>query len=183
MGLGEIVRAAVESLPILTMYGNLARGYSITLADELSMNSGNGVKRCFLYGFLIAMGIWLMGSLSGCAETRSLLAQRRYGPSTPGGYYVRLDPAMLHLAHYLSASLTVTVEDAAGKPADDVLVRFTHAQGEVKTASDLTQNGKVVATYLPPPGSDAFHSDFVIVSVEDVKVPVFIDIVPAVYGR
>lgn len=141
------------------------------------------MKRWSLYGLLIAMGLWLMVSMSGCAEAKGLFAQRRYGPSKPGGYYVRLDPAMLHLAHYRSASLTVTVEDAAGKPVDDVLVRFTHAQGEMKTASNLTQDGKVVGTYLPPPGSDAFHSDYVVVSVEDVEVPVFIDIVPAVYGR
>lgn len=147
------------------------------------MSRGRGVKRWCLDGVFIAMGLWLMVSLSGCAEAKVLFAQRRYGPSTPGGYYVRLDPAMLHLAHYRSASLTVTVEDAAGQPVDDVLVRFTHAQGEVKTASNLTQNGVVVGTYAPPPGSDAFHSDFVIVSVEDVEVPVFIDIVPAVYGR
>lgn len=136
-----------------------------------------------LYGVLTVMGIGLLVSLSGCAKTKMLGAQRRFGPSTPGGYYVRLDPAMIHLEHYRSAPLTVTVEDAAGQPADDVLVRFTHAQGEVTTKSNLTQDGTVDATYTPPPGSDAFHADFVIVSVEDVKVTVFIDVVPAVYGR
>jgi hypothetical protein len=147
------------------------------------MSRGGGVKLWPLYGVLIVLGGCLTASLSGCAETKLLVAQRRFGPSTPGGYYVRLDPAMVHVEHYLSAPLTVTVEDAAGQPVDDVLVRFTHAQGQVKTASNLTQNGTVAGTYTPPPGSDALHADFVIVSVEDIKVTVFIDIVPAVYGR
>ena len=136
-----------------------------------------------VYGALIMMGFGLMTSLLGCAGANVLSAQRRYGPSTPGGYYVRVDPATIHMTHNQPAPLTVTVEDAAGQPVDDVLVHFTPSQGQLATASNLTQNGVVTATYTAPSGGDATHSAFVIVKVDDVEVTVFVDIVPAVFGR
>jgi hypothetical protein len=136
-----------------------------------------------LYGVLIVMGMWLMISLFGPAEAGILSAQRRYGPSTPNGYYVRLEPTVIHMAHHQPSPVTVTVEDAAGQPVDDVLVRFTPSQGQVAMASNLTRNGVVSGTYTAPTGIDVSHSAFVIVRVEDVEVTVFIDIVPAVFGR
>lgn len=136
-----------------------------------------------VYGALIVMGIGLMIALFGCSGAGMLSAQRRAGPSTPGGYYVRVEPAVIHMAHNQPAPLTVTVEDAAGQPVDDVLVHFTPAQGQVVTASTLTRNGVVSATYTAPAGSDASHTAFVMVRVENVEVTVFVDIVPAVFGR
>ena len=141
------------------------------------------MKRWFLDGVLIVMMSGLMILLFNCAEAGMFTAQRRYGPSTPNGYYMRLEPSVIKMAHYKPSPLTVTVEDAAGQPVDDVPVRFAPSQGQVITASNLTRHGKVVGTYTAPTGSDVFPSAYVIVSVEDVEVTVFIDIVPAVFGR
>jgi hypothetical protein len=77
----------------------------------------------------------------------------------------------------------VTVEDAAGQPTDDVLVGFVPSEGTVTTGASRTRGGTVTGTFTVATGSDSPRTAFVIVTVEDVEVTVFIDIVPAVVGR
>jgi hypothetical protein len=75
------------------------------------------------------------------------------------------------------------VEDAAGQPTDDVLVRFVPSEGTLTTETSRTRGGTVTGTFAVATGSDSPRTAFVIVTVEDVEVTVFIDIVPAVVGR
>jgi uncharacterized repeat protein (TIGR01451 family) len=81
------------------------------------------------------------------------------------------------------AQLTVAVENAAGQPVDDVLVTFTPSEGMVTTGSSATRGGTVVGTFTAAPGSDSPRTAFLVVTVENVEVTVFVDIVPAVFGR
>jgi hypothetical protein len=87
------------------------------------------------------------------------------------------------MIHTQRPSLTVTVEDAAGQPVDDVLVRFAPSEGSIATGTSQTRGGTVTGLYTAPTGSDSPRTAFVIVTVEDTEVTVFIDIVPAVFGR
>jgi hypothetical protein len=41
----------------------------------------------------------------------------------------------------------------------------------------------VVGTFAAAPGSDSPRTAFLVAAIEDVEVTVFIDIVPAVFGR
>jgi hypothetical protein len=79
--------------------------------------------------------------------------------------------------------ITVAVEQAAGQPVDDVLVTFTPSEGTLTTGSSRTRGGTVVGTFTAAPGSDSPRTAFLVVTIEDVEVTVFIDIVPAVFGR
>ena len=87
------------------------------------------------------------------------------------------------MAHTQRARVTVTVEDAKGQPVDDALVRFTPSEGRVATDTSHTRGGVVMGTFAAATGSDGPRTAFVIVTVEDVDITVFIDIVPAVFGR
>jgi hypothetical protein len=51
------------------------------------------------------------------------------------------------------------------------------------TGTSRTRGGSVTGTFTVATGSDNPRTAFVIVTVEDVEVTVFIDIVPAVVGR
>ena len=75
------------------------------------------------------------------------------------------------------------VENAAGQLVDDVLVTFTPSEGALATGSSRTRGGTVVGTFTAAPGSDSPRTAFLVVTVEDVEVTVFIDIVPVVFGR
>jgi hypothetical protein len=108
---------------------------------------------------------------------------RRYGPTTPGGYYMRVRPSTFTMSHTQHVPVTVTVEDAAGQPVDDVLVSFAPSEGEVTTGTSRTRGGEVTATYTAATGSDAPRTVVVVVTVENVEATIFIDIVPAVFGR
>jgi len=66
---------------------------------------------------------------------------------------------------------------------DDVLVTFTPSEGTLTTGSSYTRGGTVVGTFTAAPGSDSPRTAFLVVTVEDVEVTVFIDLVPAVFGR
>jgi hypothetical protein len=87
------------------------------------------------------------------------------------------------MSHTQRPSLTVTVEDASGQFAEDVLVRFLPSEGTITTGTSRTRGGTVTGMYTASTGSDSPRTAFVIVTVEDVEVTVFIDIVPAVFGR
>ena len=101
----------------------------------------------------------------------------------PSAHYVRVTPSSLYMSHTQRPSFTVTVEDASGQPADDVLVRFAPSEGTITTGTSHTRGGTVTGMYTVTTGSDSPRTVFVIVTVEDVEVTVFIDIVPVVFGR
>ena len=87
------------------------------------------------------------------------------------------------MSHNQRARVTVHVEDAAGQPVNDVLVTFTASEGRMVADASHTRDGEITGDFTVATGSDSPRTAFVIVAVEDVKVTVFIDIVPAVYGR
>lgn len=133
---------------------------------------------------LCLAGLLAWGALSSAAPGRlAQVAGQRYGPSTPGGYYVRVEPRSVTMAHNQRQQLTVTVENAAGQPVDDVLVTFTPSEGAVTTGSSHTRGGTVVGTFTAAPGSDSPRTAFLVVTVENVEVTVFLDLVPVVFGR
>jgi hypothetical protein len=110
-------------------------------------------------------------------------ASRRYGPTTPSGYYVRVTPSLLTMSYSQQRRLSVMVEDAAGRPVDGVLVTFAPSEGTVLTTTSRTRGGVVTGTYTPGAGGDRPRTAFITITVEDLEVTVFIDIVPAVFGR
>jgi hypothetical protein len=138
----------------------------------------------WLAGTLVCLG-WLAGSVAlGASQGQRLpTAGHRYGPTTPGGYYVRVEPRAVTMAHTQRPQLTVAVENAAGQPMEDVLVTFTPSEGAFTTSSSRTRGGTVVGTYVAASGSDSPRTAFLVATVEDVEVTIFIDIVPAVFGR
>jgi hypothetical protein len=146
----------------------------------------HGTKSLRLFGlcFLVGLGYW-GGWLAPACSGRDLLpdAGRRYGPTTPGGYYVRITPSALTMAHMQQPPVVVTVEDDAGQPIDDILVSFLPSEGTVVTETSHTRSGTVTGTFTAATGSDSPRTAFVVVTVENVEVTVFIDIVPAVFGR
>jgi hypothetical protein len=138
----------------------------------------------FVTGMLVCLG-WLAWSVAlsvsqGCG---SQIAGHRYGPTTPGGYYVRVAPRAVTMAYMQRPQLTVAVENAAGQPVEDVLVTFTPSEGTFTTSSSRTRGGTVVGTFVAASGSDSPRTASLVAAVEDVAVTVFIDIVPAVFGR
>jgi len=79
--------------------------------------------------------------------------------------------------------ITVAAENAAGQPLDEVLVTFTPSEGTLTTGSSRTRGGTVVGIFTAASGSDNPRTASLVVAVENVEVTVFIDIVPAVFGR
>ena len=135
-------------------------------------------------GFLLCLAcwvLWLTPDLSHGGLLRD--AGHRSGPTTPSGYYVRVKPSALTMAHTQQPPVVVTVEDATGQLVDDVLVRFVPSEGAIVTETSHTRGGTVTGTFAAAAGSDSPRTAFVIVTVENVEVTVFIDIVPAVFGR
>jgi hypothetical protein len=133
---------------------------------------------------LVCLG-WLAWSVApGASQGRGpQISGHRYGPTTPGGYYVRVEPRAVTMAHTQRPQITVAVENAAGQPVEDVLVTFTPSEGTFTTSSSRTRGGTVAGTFVAASGSDSPRTAFVVAAVEDVEVTVFIDIVPAVYAR
>jgi len=127
------------------------------------------------------LALWLLPALShaGLFSPRA----HYYGPTTPSGYRVRVEPQAVTLSHSQHQPIHVTVENEAGQPIDGVAVRFRASEGSVATDSPETQGGTVTGTFAAATGSDQPRTVFVVVTVENVKVTVFIDIVPAVFGR
>lgn len=108
---------------------------------------------------------------------------RRYGPTTPGGYAVRVLPHATTMAHSQRRAIEVYVETPDGVPADGVAVRFRSSEGKVTQDQNETRDGLAAGEFEVSPGSDQPRTAFIVVSVENVDITVFIDIVPAVFGR
>lgn len=108
---------------------------------------------------------------------------RQYGPTTPGGYAVRVSPHVATMAHSQRRAIEVYVETSDGKPADGVAVRFQPSEGVVTQDHSETQDGLAAAQFEVSPGSDQPRTATIVVSVENIDITVFIDIVPAVFGR
>ena len=135
-------------------------------------------------GMLVCLGWLAWGVVPSASQGRvSQTSGHRYGPTTPGGYYVRVAPRAVTMSHIQRPQLTVAVENAAGQPVDDVLVTFTPSEGTFTTDSSRTRGGNVVGTFAAAAGSDSPRTAFLVATVEDVEVTIFIDMVPAVVGR
>ena len=107
-----------------------------------------------------------------------------YGQDGGQGYRLRVEPGTLTMRHTERPRLIVTVEDAAGRPVDDVKVDFTVSEGVLTPdGSSHTQDGRVTAVFTPAYGGDNPRRAFVVVAAAGVDVTVFIDIVPAIHGR
>lgn len=127
---------------------------------------------------------WLCCLASAQSDVDQAFAgSRKYGPTTPSGYYVRVAPSLLTMSHSQQRRLSVMVEDAAGRPVDGVLVTLAPSEGTVVTTTSRTRGGVVTGTYTPGVGGDRPRTAFITVTVEDLEVTVFIDIVPAVFGK
>jgi hypothetical protein len=129
------------------------------------------------------MGILLGLSQFAWGAGPSVSQGRRYGPTTSGGYYVRVEPRAITMANNQNPRVTVAVENAAGQPVDEVLVTFAPSEGTLTTGSSQTRGGTVVGTFTAAPGSDNPRTAFLVVTVDNVEVTIFIDITPAVFGR
>jgi hypothetical protein len=127
------------------------------------------------------LALWLLPALSHAGLFSS--QARYYGPTTPSGYRVRVEPQAVTLSHSQRQPIHVTVENEAGQPVDGIPVQFRASEGNVTTDNYETQGGTVIGTFAAATGSDQPRTVFVVVTVENVKVTVFIDIVPAVFGR
>ena len=100
------------------------------------------------------------------------------------GYRLHVEPGLLTMQHTERPRLTVAVEDASGRPVDDVQVDFTASEGVLTPdGSNRTRDGRVTGTFTPAYGGDNPRRAFVVVSAAGREVTVFIDIVPAVHGR
>ena len=126
---------------------------------------------------------WMVRCLAaglGCLAFAALV----YAQDGVSGYRLRVDPGTLTMRHTERPRLTVAVEDASGQPVDDVQVDFTVSEGALTPdGSSRTQDGRVTGTFTPAFGGDDPRRAFVVVSAAGHEVTVFIDIVPAVYGR
>lgn len=122
-------------------------------------------------------------TLSMSQGQASQTAGKKYGPTAPGGYYVRVTPRAITMSHIQRPQVTVAVENAAGQPVDDVLVTFMPSEGTLTTDSSRTRGGTVVGTFTAAAGSDSPRTVFLVATVENIEVTIFIDIVPAVVGR
>ena len=138
----------------------------------------------FVANKLICLG-WLALSVAlsmnqGCSPR---LVGDRYGPTMPGGYYVRVVPRAVTMGYIQRRQLTVAVEDAAGQPVEDVLVTFRPSEGTFTTGGSRTRGGTVVGTFVAAESSDSPRTAFLTATVEDVAVTIFINIVPMIYQR
>ena len=107
-----------------------------------------------------------------------------HGQDGSPGYRLRVESGTLTMRHTERPRLIVSVEDASGRPVDDVKVDFTVSEGVLTPdGTSRTQNGRVTATFTPASGADNPRRAFVVVAAAGVDVTVFIDIVPAIHGR
>ena len=111
------------------------------------MTSGK-LRLPWVVGMLVWVGYLAWGVGPSASQGRTLpAAGHRYGPTTPGGYYVRVEPRAVTMSQNQNPQITVAVEQAAGQPVDDVLVTFTPSEGTLTTGSSRTRGGTVVGTF------------------------------------
>lgn len=108
---------------------------------------------------------------------------RQYGPTAPSGYGVRVSPHIITMAHSQRRAIEVYVETPDGKPADGVAVRFQPSEGVVSPDHPETRDGLATGQFEVSPGGDQPRMATIVVSIENIDITVFIDIVPAVFGR
>ena len=136
--------------------------------------------RCLCLG-LIAIALTPLPNQAGLLSSSS----QGYGPTEPSGYVVHIEPQTVTLAHSQRQVIRVAVKNAQGKPAEGVEVQFRASEGTVtpKPGSSKTRDGIVQGMFAAAIGGDEPRTAYVIVTVENIEVTVFIDIVPAVFGR
>ena len=158
------------------MFGKLGRVYN--------MISVSLIYRCALILFCIGLTDGLIGLTPSPSHSSAFSPQgRQYGPTTPSGYTVRVIPHATTMAHSQRRAVKVYVETPDGKPADGVEVRFRPSEGVVAQDHRETRNGLATGQFEVSPGSDQPRTAMIVVSVENAHITVFIDIVPAVFGR
>jgi hypothetical protein len=134
--------------------------------------------------FCIGLAYGLIGFTPSLSHSDPFSPQgRQYGPTTPGGYRVRVSPHATTMAHSQRRTIEVYVETPDSKPANGVVVRFRPSEGVVAQDHQETRYGLVTGHFAVSPGSDQPRTATIVVSVENVDITVFIDIVPAVFGR
>ena len=126
---------------------------------------------------------WIPWCLAVCLGCLAFVSMAR-GQDGDAGYRLRVEPGTLTMRHTERPRLVVSVEDASGRPVDDVKVDFTVSEGVLTPdGTGRTQDGRVTATFTPAAGADNPRRAFVVVAAAGLDVTVFIDIVPAVHGR
>lgn len=130
---------------------------------------------------LLGCGLWL-APIPGDAKLFSS-QPRHYGPTDPSEYTVRVMPQSITINHSQRQLIQVIVETIDGTPINGVEVQFRPSEGHVTSPTPTTQNGVVTGTFATATGSDQPRTAYVVVTVENVNVTVFIDIVPAVFSR
>ena len=133
-------------------------------------------------GLALACATLVLAPTPSRSGPLSLRAQP-YGPTTPGGYAVRVSSRADSMPHSQRRAIDVYVETPDGEPADGVAVRFRPSEGVVEPDHPETRSGRATGLFAAPPGSDQPRTATVVVSVENLDITVFIDIVPAVFGR
>jgi hypothetical protein len=111
------------------------------------------------------------------------LQKQPYGPTTPSGYVVRVSPLATTMPYSQRRAIEVYVETSDGQPADGVAVRFRPSEGTVAQDHPETRSGRTSGLFTVSPGSDQPRTATIVVSVENLDITVFIDIVPAIFGR
>jgi len=162
----QVVVAFTEpNSPATAPSANLARGAQVLTVDGVDLVNANDSAS------VDKLNAGLFPPAPGVSHSFSILD---LGASTP---------RTVTMVHTQRPQLTVAVENATGQPVEDVLVTFTPSEGTFTTSSSRTRGGTVVGTFVAAASSDSPRTAFLVAAVEDVEVTIFIDIVPAVFGR
>src|SRR5215813_12942073 len=106
--------------PILTTSGNLGHGCNMISGKFLSP---------LTVSMVVCLGWLTWGSLPSVGQGRvPQTSGSRYGPTTPGGYYVQVEPRAVTMAYMQRPQITVAVANATKQPVKNVLVTFTPSE-------------------------------------------------------
>jgi hypothetical protein len=148
------------------------------------MTSVNPVYRLTFICFCLGLACSLLGLTPPPSHGGLFsLQERPYGPTTPSGYMVRVSPLATTMPSSQRRAIDVYVETSDGQPADGVVVRFRPSEGTVAQERPETRSGHTTGLFTVSPGSDQPRTATIVVSVENLDITVFIDIVPAIFGR
>ena len=139
--LGALLLLCLVTVPAS---GQTERIVLITFGNSVHVCNMILVKgsRLQIIGLLTCLSCWMLWLTPGLSRGGLLSSlDRGYGPTTPGGYTVRVEPYTITMAHSQRSQLSVTVENAAGQPVDDVLVQFRPSEGTVTTGTSHTRGG------------------------------------------